>query len=311
VRVCIEILGFGGAIAKLSAGINPVTAFPDLVPLTFANTRPSKGAALTSLAPSSAAGPVRSSSENCIIAWRDPVGARVWDYGMADHILGAFPVVEGDSGAPVLNAAGEVVGIIFGAPKLSANDPSDATVISPIENILAHAQWQHRTLVAYAERNARSPRAEVSSDAIFRQKVPNIVAHLKRDFDLNDIQAAGIMGNIGYECGGFHYLHQLDQPEGKGGYGWAQWTASRREKFLAWCTDKNLDWRSDEANYGYLKLELTTSPYNAAIAALEKATTVDEAVQAFERNYEKSGVTNYPSRQRWAQIALDVLRQSV
>jgi Phage tail lysozyme len=102
---------------------------------------------------------------------------------------------------------------------------------------------------------------------LFAQKAPAIIEQLMADFQLSDIQAAAILGNIGHECAGFHALHELGQPEGRGGYGWAQWTGPRREKFLAWCKQYRLDWQSEAANYGFLKHELETTE-GAAIAAL-------------------------------------------
>jgi len=144
---------------------------------------------------------------------------------------------------------------------------------------------------------------------LFSQKAPTILERLMTDFELSDIQAAAILGNIGHECLGFHLLHELGQPEGKGGYGWAQWTGPRREKFFAWCKQNALDWQSENANYGFLKHELETTE-SGAIAALLKARTLAAAVQAFERNYERAGVTNYPDRTMWAEIALEAFRKS-
>jgi len=127
------------------------------------------------------------------------------------------------------------------------------------------------------------------------------------DFDLNEIQAAGIVGNLGHECAGFHTLHEIGQPEGKGGYGWAQWTGDRRKSFLAWCDKRKLGWETDAANYGYLSSELHGT-YARSISALEKAYTLEASVVAFERSYEGAGVPNYPSRNEWASIALDSFR---
>lgn len=141
-------------------------------------------------------------------------------------------------------------------------------------------------------------------DTLFRLKVPAFMRQLMADFELKDFHAGGVFGNIGHECVGFTVLHEIGQPEGKGGYGWAQWTGPRRVQFFNWCTEHNLDWISDEANYGFLEFELRTSQSDA-ISALLKTTTLEAAVQAFERNFERAGVPNYPSRNRWAQIAMD------
>lgn len=76
-----------------------------------------------------------------------------------------------------------------------------------------------------------------------------VVSALCEDYGLTKEQAAGIVGNLGFESGGFQHLHEIGQPEGLGGYGWGQWTAVRRETFLAFCKQAGLPWQSDEANF--------------------------------------------------------------
>jgi len=138
---------------------------------------------------------------------------------------------------------------------------------------------------------------------LFEQKSPAIMRQLMEDFDLDAIQAAGILGNIGHECNGFHNLHEIGQPARRGGYGWCQWTGPRRNEFLDWCKQHHLDWKTDAANYGYLTEELRGSE-RAAISALLKTTTLAGAVKAFERNFERAGVPNYAARNQWAKLAL-------
>lgn len=82
---------------------------------------------------------------------------------------------------------------------------------------------------------------------------------------------------------------------------------ARRRSFFAWCDERGLDWRSDEANYGYLSHELHTT-YASAVSAVLKSSTLAGAVRAFERNFEKAGMPNYASRDRWAGNALDAFR---
>lgn len=62
----------------------------------------------------------------------------------------------------------------------------------------------------------------MADDELFRVKSPKFMRQLMEDFELKDIQAAGVFGNIGHECAGFEILHEIGQQEGKGGYGWAQ-----------------------------------------------------------------------------------------
>lgn len=148
----------------------------------------------------------------------------------------------------------------------------------------------------------------MANDTLFRQKAPVVMRYLIEDFDLEVVHAAGILGNIGQECGGFQYMHEIGQPEGKGGYGWAQWTGPRRKAFFAWCQEKHLDWHSDEANYGFLKYELINTE-KSAIPALLKTATLAAAVKAFERNYERAGTPNYKARTQWATTALDAFNK--
>jgi hypothetical protein len=83
-----------------------------------------------------------------------------------------------------------------------------------------------------------------------------VVNGLMADLKLKDFQAAGHVGGYGYESGEFKHLHEIGQPDNQGGYGWAQWTGSRRIAFFNWCDANGLDWRSDEANYGYTIYDL-------------------------------------------------------
>jgi hypothetical protein len=149
----------------------------------------------------------------------------------------------------------------------------------------------------------------MSDTALFKEKAPGIMRKLIDDFEIETVHAAGILGNIGTECNGFHNLHEIGQPEGKGGYGWCQWTGPRRRQFFDWCQEQGLEWQTDDASYGFLKHELETSEHGAITAVLRTSTLVD-AVKAFERNFERAGTPNYDSRNRWARIALDSFNES-
>ncbi len=150
----------------------------------------------------------------------------------------------------------------------------------------------------------------MANDAKFKEKAPRIMGWLMTDFGLTDVQAAGVLGNLGHECAGFTVMHEIGQPEGKGGYGWVQWTGPRREAFFAWCKAKGLDWRSDDGNYGFLKHELTTSE-TSAIPGVKGTNTVEEATQVFEQKFERAGVKHYPSREEWARKALAAFRAAL
>lgn len=144
---------------------------------------------------------------------------------------------------------------------------------------------------------------------LFIAKAPGIMDALKRDFGFSTVQAAAILGNLGHECDGFRTLQEISPVAGRGGYGWAQWTGPRRRAFEAWCDNRDLDVDSDEANYGFLKREFSTT-HDYAVRALRQETDLVRAVRVFERKYLVAGVPHYPSRERYAEIALDAYRSA-
>ena len=147
----------------------------------------------------------------------------------------------------------------------------------------------------------------MNAEQTFKEKAPLVMKWLMRDCRLLDYQAAGILGNIGHECLGFTTLREIGQPGDFGGWGWSQWTGPRAHSFRDWCDGQGLDWKSDAANYGYLKHELKGA-YAYCVAAVAKAKSAHEAAVAFERTYERAGVPAYESRQRWADLDLAAYR---
>lgn len=152
------------------------------------------------------------------------------------------------------------------------------------------------------------------AEQTFTKKAPGVVANLIRDFHLEDFQAAGVVGNTGRECLGFTALREIGQPPGRGGYGWQQWTGPRRVLFLNWCAAHKLDWQSDEANYGYLRHELSgedpRNSYAYVLAHLRECKDVNQASDVFEQFYERAGVPALADRRRWSQMALTAYRAS-
>ena len=140
---------------------------------------------------------------------------------------------------------------------------------------------------------------------VFTDKAPWVMNLLKADFDLTTEEAGAILGNIGHESGGFKYFQEIKPTVSgsRGGFGWCQWTGPRRLQFEAYCARNKLDPKSDRANYGYLFVELKGSE-KAAIPALKAVKGLDGKVLAFERNFERAGVINMPSRMRYANQAL-------
>ncbi len=124
----------------------------------------------------------------------------------------------------------------------------------------------------------------------FEERGGWLVNRLAAEFNIQPFQAAGIVGNLGFESVGFTKLHEIGQPEGVGGYGWGQWTGPRRQTFLAYAEKLGLDWRSDEANYGYLMVELR-GDYHHTIALVSTTKNDADAVFSVGQTYERPGGT--------------------
>lgn len=146
--------------------------------------------------------------------------------------------------------------------------------------------------------------------ATFEQRGGWLAKALATDFGLPLSQAAGIVGNLGFESGGFKELQEISPRDGgEGGLGWAQWTGPRRRDFVAWCGKWKLSPTSDEGNYRYLVYDLQ-GVYASSIIALKKTPTVDAAVFSFGQTYERPyGTTpghlpGYAERLAWAKRAV-------
>lgn len=130
---------------------------------------------------------------------------------------------------------------------------------------------------------------------------------LMADFGLNRQQAAGIVGNLAHESGGFKNL-QEDKPiipGSRGGFGYAQWTASRRRNFEKFVGEKDWDIRSYQANYGNLKRELK-GEYAYVIDRIKGVTTSKEAAKIFQDKFERPHKDHQHTARR-AQLAADIL----
>ncbi len=146
-------------------------------------------------------------------------------------------------------------------------------------------------------------------DGTWEERGGAVIKALIADLHLLAFQAAGIVGNLGFESAGFQILHEVGQSEGRGGYGWAQWTSARREQFFAWCQTYRYDWKSPAANYSFLLHELRTSQAHA-LEQIKKTTSLEAAVFTFGYWFERPGGTTedylpgYEGRLKYAQRAL-------
>jgi hypothetical protein len=159
-----------------------------------------------------------------------------------------------------------------------------------------------------------STRAPGANDSLFAAKAPGIMTKLITDFALSDVQAAAILGNIGHECMGFQAMQELKPTgqDGRGGLGWCQWTDERRTAFEKFAAEHNLSVQSDDANYGFLKQELSSARFKSMLATLSN-TDLEAAVETFEEKFEVAALAtvNFPSRRRYAEIALGLHRQKL
>lgn len=129
---------------------------------------------------------------------------------------------------------------------------------------------------------------------------------LKAEFGLDDIQVAGLLGNLAHESGEFRFFREVGKRGNSGGRGWAQWTNQRRVTFLGYCSAHRLDPTTDAASYGYLCVEFH-GLYRSVIVALKRCRTVDAAVTTVERLYEAAGRPMMSSRIALGRQALAIL----
>ena len=141
------------------------------------------------------------------------------------------------------------------------------------------------------EREAHEKRLSAGSVS----KGAEIAERLERDLQLTPDQAAGIVGNLYHETGGFRNLQELNPKSGRGGYGWAQWTGERRTEFEEFSKQKGLSPSSDEANYLFL-IEDLQHKYASVLDKIKKAKTVAGSEREFMTGYEKPGIPAEESR---------------
>jgi len=134
-----------------------------------------------------------------------------------------------------------------------------------------------------------------------------LLSDLKRDFGMTNEQAAGVVGNLMHESGGFSTLQEVNPtvPGSKGGYGFAQWTGDRRKAFDDYVEQTGADKTSYDANYGFLKHELSNNRYERnQFNKVKKAQTAEEAAKIVSENYLRPGIPHNSSRVRYANEAL-------
>lgn len=136
----------------------------------------------------------------------------------------------------------------------------------------------------------------------FEQVITKYLPLFRADFDCSLDDACAVFGNLAHECKGFTTL-QEEKPlvkGSRGGFGWAQWTGSRRREYEAYCERNGFNPAHDEANYKFLYVELKLKGYGLAVSNLDRYQALAAKVEAFERAFLRSGIKHYPSRIDWA-----------
>ena len=141
---------------------------------------------------------------------------------------------------------------------------------------------------------------------LFETKVATFGPDLMRDLRLTAEQAAGLLGNLGHESGGFRFMQEQGRRRGSGGLGLAQWTGPRRRAFEQWCAQHGVPTSSDAGNIGYLLFELKGA-YAGTVTSLQRCATVDAATRSFCNSFERPGIPAMSSRLAYARRALAVI----
>ncbi len=150
----------------------------------------------------------------------------------------------------------------------------------------------------------------------------NLMKLLVGDYQLSAEQAAGIVGNFMWESGGENLPPDVNQgvspgpPAFSGGYGWAQWTGGRQRSFIDFAIEQGFmasesEHATDAANYAYLKKELADPYYKDVMTSVKATSSPEDASDAWERTFERAGVSALSERASRARKAFDEYSTSV
>jgi hypothetical protein len=189
---------------------------------------------------------------------------------------------------------------------MSPGGPScTATTRSVSQGAGAAGQPQAPGATGTAAPLSTEPQTTALSPEQGKQVADSYVENLRHDFGLTKDQAAGIVANLWHESGGMNSgINQggaIGQPDSNmggdnmHGYGIAQWDGPRKQDFLNYATEHNLNPSSQAANYGFLKQELETTQAGA-IAAVKATDTPQAATEAFCNVFENPSDPELQSR---------------
>lgn len=135
----------------------------------------------------------------------------------------------------------------------------------------------------------------------------SMVYDLNRDLGLDMNVGIGLVGQLAGETGGFKF-HQEISPVvagSRGGAGYSQWTGPRRRQFEKFASDHGLDPRSYEANYGFLRHELTRTGEGRILDRIAdvrdpiQAGRIFTGSEASRSGFLRPRVVNTAGRDRW------------
>lgn len=133
-----------------------------------------------------------------------------------------------------------------------------------------------------------------------------VARQLMKDFGFRPAHAAGIAGNLWHESAGMNanvneFGSDPSWPTYGApnrtlfGYGWAQWTGTRKTDYLNFCRTHHLDPASPYANYAMLKFELENSE-SATVPAVKSVSTPEDAATMFRRVFERATIPHDSKR---------------
>ena len=179
-----------------------------------------------------------------------------------------------DSASRGIEAGANAVGSIAKSVGISSSSSNDASYAN----------------LGTGNRDIDSSGGSVISRGKYTVKVPSgigkgvpigfrLVNDLMAELGLTLPQAAAVAGNLGHECMDFKVLQEMKPliPGSKGGYGFCQWTGPRRRNFEEYCRKNNLSTDSYEANFGFLKYEITQTSEARGFSKVKTANTVEDA----------------------------------
>lgn len=126
-----------------------------------------------------------------------------------------------------------------------------------------------------------------------------LMRDLMADFGFTRHQAAGVVGNLDHESDGFRGLQEYNPTVkgSRGGYGYAQWTGPRRRQFESWAAQNGYsDLSSYDANYGFLKYEMSQTWEKRAVDRVKATSSVEDATRVFQDTFLRPGIPHTKSR---------------